>query len=163
MSSTMNPKTIHLSPEEIKIPLEAEAKSTITPGQLIERCGARAVRRHTTPGGLAQLSFARENAQVGRTIDDDYQPASVTGEVQGDLVHYFVGRNGYRVYALLAAGENATDHDFLASDGGGNLRVARANDAIVAQTYQAVDNSLGAEPVRIKVELMICCQGYSIT
>ena len=161
MASSTNPKTIHLAPEEIRHQKEGIAVGIITPGQLIERLAGRTLQRHSTAGGLAQLSFALECDWFGRTIDDDYQPAAVTGETVGDQVRYYVGRNGDEIYALVDAGESIADAEFLSSAGNGNLRGAQANDAIVAQSLETVDNSAGTSPARVRVELMICCQGYS--
>lgn len=148
MPSTLNPKTIHLSPEEIRIQKEGKAVSTITPGQFIERVAGTVdgVRRHTTDGGVAQLSVALENDMVGLTIDDDY--------LTGDRVLYCVVSNGEEVYSLLANGQNAEENDFL-SVVGGNLRVAQPGDHIVAQAREAVNNSGGSSPARIKVETLI--------
>lgn len=155
MASTQNPKTIHLSPEEIPCQKEGIAKATITPGMLIERVADRGVQPHSSAGDGAQLSFAMEYDLTGLTIDDDY--AAGTEDTPGDQVLYFVGRYGDEVYALLDAGESVADAGWLASAGNGYLRAAQSGDAPVAQALEAVDNSAGTAAARVIVELAPCC------
>lgn len=151
MASSTNPKTIHLAPTEIRIKKEAKALSTITPGQFIERAPG-GVRRHTTAGGPAQLSIAKEMAMVGGTIDEDY--------LTNDLVEYFIAGPGETFYGLLAAGQNVSVGDLL-SVIGGNLREAQPGDHIVAQALEAVNNSGGADPARIRAETFIALEARS--
>ena len=151
MASSTNPKTIHLAPTEVRIQKEAKALSTITPGQFIERAPG-GVRRHTTPGGPAQLAIAIEFCLTGGTIDDDY--------LLHDHVLFVVAGPGEEFYGLLAAGQNVQEGDFL-SVVGGNLRAAQPDDHIVAVALEAVDNSGGSDPARIVAETCIALEGRS--
>lgn len=146
---------------------DGEANGTITPGELIEISGSGSkedktfVVHSTAPStdteGAAVPRFALE-AKAGRGIDDDYS--------SGDYLEYRTGLTGDEIYAWLDTGENASIDDPLESAGNGALAVHTGSDdtdttttqtyydgAIVAHATEAVDNSGGSSPVRIKVEV----------
>lgn len=93
---------------------EANAGGTITPGHLIDWSGVDLVV-HASAGANAQKMFAVEDDIQGNDLDDDYS--------SGDNVLYAVFSPGEEVYAFLAAGENASQGDYLESNGDGTLRV----------------------------------------
>lgn len=135
------------------LPKEGTAGGAITPGHLVQRSSGSYVV-HATAAGNALPAFAKEDSDAGQTISDDY--------ASGDRVRLLVCRTGDEVHALVAAGAAAiADGDALESAGDGTLRVVATEaatadtqrDGIVAYAREAVDNSGGAEAVRIKVEV----------
>lgn len=152
----MAAKTITLKGTPVRE--ELVAAGTITPGFLCERTSSGTVQAHSTAGGNCSAMFALEDDLQGNGITDDYSAA--------DLVQLGNYRNGDWVYALLANGENASNGDFLESQGDGYLRVVDADasvgaiavKSVVAQAMEAVDlsDSSGADPstYRIKVKVI---------
>lgn len=147
------PNTIVLKGNGIR--KEAEAAGTITPGDLVELTSAGKVQRKSSAATTAQRAFAVENEVVGKGIDHDY--------AAGDNVLYEVLPPGAEVYALVPASAAAiVIGDRLESAGSGKLRkVASSADtddterqSVVAIALEAVDNSAGTDPARIKVELL---------
>lgn len=144
MTSATNPKTIELY--GMGCQLEAIADGTITPGMLVERTST-GVQAHGTQGETANTSFANEMGMVGGTIDDDYE--------DGDQVIFTTYAQGSGVYALVGAGAAAiTAGDFLTSAGDGTLEKVGANEVVVAQALEDVDNSGEATTARIRVEVV---------
>jgi hypothetical protein len=131
---------------------EALASATITPGMLIERLSTGKVAAHATAGGYGIAAFAIENevyAGQGEapTIDTNY--------AADDLVQYGVFQPGQEVYALLAANAAAiVVGDKLVSQGAGYVKKVVTTDVVLAIALQAVDNSAGGTPVRIKIEIV---------
>lgn len=144
MPSNTDPKTILLTGEGFFY--EAEASSVITPGMLVERSGLD-VQAHATANGRGIAAFALENSDVGLDIDNDY--------AIGDQVQFITAQDGSHVYAFLAAGQTVAAGDELVSDGAGALTTTTAATAaeIFARALEAVDNSGGVDPARIKVEV----------
>ncbi|MCE8418558.1 hypothetical protein LZ190_07550 [Rhodovulum sulfidophilum] len=141
MSSADTPKTIELY--GFAVMTEALAFGPITPGMLVEPADDR-VRPHATAAGTAAPSFAVENGMTGGGIDDDYQ--------EGDPVLIKTFAPGSRVYALAAAGADAiAKNALLASAGDGTLAPAGDDEIAVARAVEALDNSGGATPARIRV------------
>lgn len=141
MTSQTNPKTVELyghGPQH-----EAIADGTITPGMLVERAGD-GVAAHSTAGGPANLHFANEFGMVGGTINTDY--------VAGDHVTFTTYVPGSGVYGWIADTVNAAEFALLASNGDGTLKVAGNVEVAVAQALEAVNNSAGGAPARIRVE-----------
>ena len=94
---------------------EYNAASAITPGELIEVNSSGKVQAHSSAGENVLPMFAFEGELQGRAIDDDYDA--------DDPVQCWIPRTGDEVYAFLADGENASEGDFLESDGAGALQV----------------------------------------
>lgn len=125
------------------------ASAAITPGELVEYDGADGAQAHSTDGGVAKPRFALEADRWGKTIDDD-----ILADEEVTIAH---GKPGTRFYAFLAAGENVAADDALVSAGNGALRAydeagGDTGGNIIGTAYEAVDNSGGADPVRIRVE-----------
>ncbi|MCE8440037.1 hypothetical protein [Rhodovulum sulfidophilum] len=134
MSSADTPKTIELY--GFAVMTEALAFGPITPGMLVEPADDR-VRPDATAAGTAAPSFAVENGMTGGGIDDDYQ--------EGDPVLIKTFAPGSRVYALAAAGADAI------AKNAGTLAPAGDDEIAVARAVEALDNSGGATPARIRV------------
>jgi hypothetical protein len=135
-----------------------QAGKTITPGMLVERAttGTKPdgdYRPHSTAGGPAERIVAQELAFIadvpgltfsGGTIDDNY--------AAGDLVRMHQCQPGDECYMLLGAGATAViEVDFLESAGTGYLRKASGTNTRLFKPLEAVDNSTGANPARIRV------------
>lgn len=162
-----NPETVllHGRDDDTK---DGVASAVITPGELVEQSGTNAdgdrqFQPHATAPatdteGAALPRFALEYGKAGKGIDEDY--------ASGDHMEYRTGLAGDEFYAWLDAGENVSADDPLESAGNGALRQHTGSDdadatttqtyydgAIVAHAAEAVDNSGGGSPVRIRVEV----------
>lgn len=133
---------------------EGDAAGTITPGHLVQFDSSGDIVVHATAAGTARKAFAVENDLIGNGIGDNY--------TSGDRVQYNVFESGAEVYALVAASATAvTIGAALESAGDGTLRIQTTDAAtddtqrnsVVAYALEAVDNSGGATPARIKVEV----------
>lgn len=157
MSST-TPKTILLRGDNaVHGEANAAADSDIVPGMLLATNADGEVLPHDVAGGAAQRRFAREASYVGGSIDDTFE--------DGDTVPFWDMNNGDWVYAWLADGAAAVaPGDLLQSAGDGTLEPLGEGDAgaeppvyagiAVAKAHEAVDNSGGATPARIRVEVL---------
>ncbi len=146
MSSSDTPKTILLRGDPLGSEAAAAVSADIVPGMLIERAASGTVRPHSTAAGAAAILVAREADFVGGGIDDVYE--------DGDRVPFWNGRKGDWFYMTLAIGQNVAANTFLESNGAGALRdVATAGEALF-QALEAVNNSAGSAPARIKVEVL---------
>ena len=86
---------------------------------------------------------------AGKTIDDAY--------AVDDQVMYQTFWPGSSVYALVAAAAPAiADGDWLTVAADGTLAKAAAGDIVLAQAREAIDNSAGEDPVRIKAAVTAC-------
>lgn len=146
MTSATTPKTIELYGEG----LQGEALVTdaaVTPGMLLTRT-ATGVRPHNAASQTATPMFAVENAAVGAGIGDDY--------AIGAQCIFKTFAPGSSVYALAHAGGAAIAVNALLMSGGdGTLELAtNTNDIVIARALQAIDNSSGSTPVRIRVEII---------
>lgn len=150
------------------------ANAAISPGELLEVAGLTDTGVDTAPllqphsaapdlngNGSALPRFALENSHTGGGLADDY--------AVDDAVDYKVMEPGDEVYAFLAAGEVASPDDPMESAGNGALAVHTgasttgdgtgtasedvADDVVVGYAMESVDNSGGAEPVRVRVEV----------
>jgi hypothetical protein len=153
MASNSAPKTILLSGDPSCY--EGVANAAITPGHLIETMSTGKLRVHATAAGVASAMFAREEEYVGGGIDTAY--------AADDQVPYWAGKKGDHFYALVAAAAAAIANGaMLESAGDGTLRntthaVTNATTAAawpIAKALEAVDNSGGGAPARIKVEVL---------
>lgn len=146
MASQDNPKTVELYGSGIQH--EAEALAAITPGMLVERA-AGGVQPHSTAQGGGAPAFANKYGMTGLTISDDY--------AIGDQVIFSTYQAGSGIYALVPAGASAiAESDYLVSNGDGTLRLqsAASDGTQIAQALEAVDNSGGGSPARIRVEVL---------
>jgi len=126
---------------------EGIASAAITPGDLIERVPSGGdtgqLRVHATAAGaVAQKSWAVENELIGSDIDVAY--------ADGDTVKFVYAHAGAMIYAWLEAAGDVERGAALESNGAGKLQ-ARTTGETVAYAEEAVDNSGGGSPVRIKV------------
>ena len=156
--ASSTPHTIMLSDHPEWVRDEAKANSVaITPGDLIEPVGAGLVQLHSTQAGNAQPFFAIENPWADdntvAAINDDYGTT--------DTVFFIKGQPGQQVYAWLTVGANAAAHGLLESAGRlGALQTSTAEGTVtaprrfVARALEAVNNSAGTVPARIKVEIL---------
>ena len=158
MTSRTTPKTVLLGGE----PRHAEApaaSANVTPGMLLLLTSAAAVRPHNVAGGAGPVMVAREADFIGASIDDVYEYAT------SDLVPYYIGKSGDRFYMFLEAGANVAIGAKLESNGAGALQAVTApaeTEGVVSsfggqalvQALEAVNNSGGGDPVRIKVEVI---------
>lgn len=136
--------------------LELEAGGAITPGHLLKRNSDGKLVVHPSAKMRASALFAVENDLVGEGIDDAY--------ASGDFVQAEYLHAGDEVYALVAASATAiTQGALLESAGDGTLRLITdftdaEIDAIgggaIAEALEAVDNSAGITPARIKVVIL---------
>jgi hypothetical protein len=172
-----NPDTIVLEAEDDSYQrTNAEADGTITPGQIAEITGTDTsaandvdlVQRYSTSAEKCALRVALEQAKTGKTIEDDY--------ADGDYLEYRVFDSGEVFYGLVFDGANAagtgTDTSdnaniskgdrlvvYAGSGENGNLRNLDTGDgdaegAALVEAKEAVDNSSGSDPARIRVEAL---------
>ena len=156
--ASSTPHTIMLSDTPEWVRDEAKANSVaITPGDLIEPVGAGLVQLHSTQAGNAVPYFAIENPWADdntvAAINDDYGTT--------DTVFFIKGQPGQQVYAWLTVGGSVAAHTLLESAGSlGALQTATAEGTVtaprrfVARALEAVNNSAGTVPARIKVEIL---------
>jgi hypothetical protein len=137
--------TILIGPAGIR---KERKRSTVVvePGMLLAYTTALAVLPHSSAAGMAKpmMVAIEEPENSGRDIDDGY-------DVTGEIVQCDFPLPGQDRYMWLAAGETASKGSDLNSDGAGALQVGSTNK--VATALEAVNNSAGYVPVRIKVEV----------
>jgi hypothetical protein len=126
---------------------EGNAGGAITPGHLVTiNTTAEAVVVHATAAAAASKLFAVENDIIGKGIDTAY--------ASGDRVYYVACQPGCEINALVAAAAAAIVRgDLLESAGNGTLRKLAAGVAL-ARALEAVDNSAGGTPHRLRVEVL---------
>jgi hypothetical protein len=136
-----NPRTILLKGRNIHE--ERVAAGTITPGHFLQLNSAGTVQVNSTALVDKVRIVAVENELEGLGIDDNY--------AANDLVQYEILHGGMEVNALVAAAAPAIvigDSLELAADG----TVRKLTTGVcVAQAIQAVDNSGGGSPARIRI------------
>lgn len=140
--------------------IERQAAGTITPGHLCMETSAGKLAVHNVAKAKTPAIFAVENDLEGKTIDDNY--------LVNTFVQASIFKSGDEVLAIVAAGAAAiVIGDNLESAGDGTLRKATAESQltsgnytytsagnVIAKAIQAVDNSGGSDPVRIKVRIV---------
>ncbi len=139
------PRVIHLGGHGTSVN-DLPGSGSITPGMLVERysnAGVPTFRAHSTAGGNAVPTFALDQRQMNKGIDDVY--------ASGDLVDALVCWPGAVVYAIIASGQNIAAGNFLESAGDGKLRILAAGKPI-AQAMEDVNNSAGPGDARLRVE-----------
>lgn len=126
--------------------LERVAAETITPGMLVNVDSTDKLIKHATEGGASMKAFAVENDLEGKEITDNY--------VADDYAQAEILRNGDEVYTFIEAnGTAVVIGDLLESAGDGTLQKLTTGVAI-AQALEAVDNSAGGTPARIKARVL---------
>jgi hypothetical protein len=145
---------------------ELEAAGAITPGHLVMRNSSNKAVVCSADALPAATKFAVEAEHLGN-------PANASGDIDqayasGDLVQIEHVGPGCHVLAIVAAGAAAIAiGDNLQSAGDGTLEKATlgsqlttgnytytAPGIVLAKALEAVDNSGGSDPVRIKVEII---------
>lgn len=130
---------------------EAYAGGAISPGHLImfdtpTADGDEAVVVHSPEGGRGSLYVALEDALQGRSIETAY--------AEDDVVFYQKALPGDRFFLKLAAGENASVNNPLSSNGDGNLKVAEAEEEVIAIALEDMDLSeTGDVDTHMRVEI----------
>jgi hypothetical protein len=132
---------------------QTQAAAAITPGHLVEIVSGGGIRRHGTADGNALTAWALENVTPDRTVATQ---AIDTPYATGETVKWMIARPGDMIYAWVPASASAiVAGDFLASNGDGTLHKAVTGstflEAIVGQAVEAVNNSAGGTPARIRV------------
>lgn len=128
-----------------------QAGVTITPGMLIERGTTNTVKPHATGGGNAARMVAIENPWSdhgnGAAIDHAY--------AAGETVFYIDAQSGDVLYMFLEDEGNVAIEAALESDGAGALQAlaGTAVEGLVAYAEEAVNNTGGSGPVRIRVKI----------
>lgn len=175
MVSKTDPDTIllHERDDDVK---EGEANGTVTPGDHLELDGIQTSRanderqfvRNSSDGAKAAVRVALEYEKTGRGIDDDYS--------SGDALEYKTLESGEEFFGFVFGGGNAggTGTDLSANanisvgdrlvaySGGGQDGTFRNLDtgngdtegAAVVEAVEAVDNSGGSDPARIRLEVL---------
>jgi hypothetical protein len=125
---------------------EGKALAAISPGHFLRRTGvADQVAVMNSVGAARNKLVALEYDVLGRGIDKNY--------AAGDQVLFVEPNRGSQVYALLAAAAAAIAiGDGLEYAADGTLKILAAGQR-VATALEAVDNSGGGTPVRIRVEI----------
>ena len=122
----------------------------VTPGMLCEFAGTTSVtiQAHSADDEIpSPLIVAVESPwRSGSGIDDAY-------DQNGERVEFHYLLSGDRYYALLAPGEIVDSYaDRLQSNGDGTLKIGTT--LAFARPLELVDNTYGAENVRIRVEVL---------
>lgn len=124
---------------------------TITPGMLIEWGTTNTVKPHATAAGNNSRMVAIENPWSdhgsGATIDHAY--------AAGETVAWVAGVPGDVFYMLLEDGANVAKGAALEPNGAGYLQAlsGTAVEGIVGFAEEAVNNSSGGAPARIRVRI----------
>lgn len=155
--------------------LGGEANGTITPGDVmsfdgLQTSGAKdriQFVRNSTDGEVLPLRVATEYQKTGRGKDDDYS--------SGDDIEYKHYESGDRFHGFVFDGSNAagsgTDLSSNANISAGDLLVAYGGSgqggtfrnydsssddsgAVLVEALEAVDNSSGSSPARIRLEVV---------
>jgi hypothetical protein len=126
---------------------EATATEAITPGMLVDRASSTTVEKNDVVGdGNKRVEVAVENDIFGGGIDDAY--------ASGDTVLSQLLTPGCEFFGLVDAAAAAITYDaYVTTIAGGFLGVGTQANAI-AKARQAVDNSAGGSPARIRVQVI---------
>lgn len=126
---------------------ERTATEVITPGMLVNPVDATSVEKNDLTGdGNDMVEVAVENDIFGKGVDDNY--------AIGDTVISQLLRTGCEFMGLVAAGAGAIAYDaYVTMAAGGFVAVGTRANAI-GKARQAVDNSGGANPARIRVVVL---------
>ncbi len=126
---------------------ESTAAEAITPGMLVNRVTSTTIEKNDLVGdGNPVCEVAVENDIFGGGIDDDY---AIGATVISQLL-----RSGCEFNGLVAAAAAAIVYDaYVTPAAGGFLAVGTRANAI-GMARQAVDNSAGGSPARIRVQVI---------
>lgn len=137
-------------------PLDACGNGAITPGMLVETVSGE-VRPHSTLGGDASPLFAVEGLNedsASKTMGD----IDVDYDDDNGAVKTAFCKPGDEIYALIVAGANISIDGLLQSSSDGYLMAYTATTLLqrrsVCRALEAVNNSAGSAPARIKVEVL---------
>jgi hypothetical protein len=127
--------------------VEGNALAAITPGHFLRRTAvADQLATVNAVGADVPPMVAMEYDIIGRDINDAY--------AAGERVISCIPERGAWVYALLAAGAAAIARgDMLECAADGTLKIYAAGKRM-ARALEAVDNSGGGAPARIRVEIV---------
>lgn len=126
---------------------ERTATEVITPGMIVNAVTATTVEKNDLVGdGNSDVEVAVENDIFGGGIDDNY--------AIGDTVISQILRSGCEFYGLVAAAAIAVGFDaYVTLAAGGFLAVGTRANAI-GRAVEAVDNSGGASPARLRIRVL---------
>lgn len=125
------------------------ASGSVTPGHLIEKTSTavstvanyETARVHSTRGGKARRLFAIEQGLLGTQGTNG--PTIDTAYTTGEIVRAVDAKAGFRINALLHAGENVSKGDWLISYGDGSLcKAASSFLANIAAASTALSNTV---------------------
>lgn len=140
-------KTIVVKGDGIRKEGMLSATSTdITPGMFVARTGHNFSTVSAAAAGAVARTIAEEAEVWGTDIDEDY-------DTEGERVLYHACHSGMECFCLLAAGQNVAAGASLEVALGGTLTAVAAATP-VAIAMEAVDNSAGADAIRILVEIL---------
>jgi len=150
--ATLTPSTILLRGDPIF--KERDAAGAITPGHLVNLNTTNGVVVHAGAEANAYPWFAMEQDFVGKDLTTAY--------ASGQRAQMACCRPGDEIYALVPAAALAiVIGDELVSNGDGTLKKVTAAAVavgnlrrVVARALEAVDNSAGGSPARIRVEVV---------
>ena len=142
MASSDAPKTILLRGSPAG--REGVAGSAITPGMFINLASDGEL--DPAAAGADSKWVARENELIGGSIDDAY--------VAGEQVPYWACKSGDQVYALLVDEGNVAAGAPLEVSATAGVLGAVSTGVAVARALEAVNNTGGTGPVRIRVEVL---------
>lgn len=137
-----------------------QAAVTITPGMLLAWGTTNTVKPHPT----ADIAVEGRKVAIENPWSDHTLIASTNGPnidhayAAAETVGYIFAQPGDVLYMLLKAGENVAKGAPLSSDGAGALKAITnaasvVLEAIFGYANEAVDNSGGATPARIRVRV----------
>ncbi len=144
--SAFNFKTIIVKGDGIRKEGANAATVDVLPGVFVERVHHNFWEVKEAEAGDIARAVAIEQETFGTGIDVPY-------DTEGERVLYHICPPGTEVFAWLAAGEIAAAAGQLEIAAGGVLTPIAAATP-VALAMEDVDNSGGADPVRILVEIL---------
>lgn len=137
---------------------ENPAQAAITPGDAIEYGTTNTVKVHATSGGASLgRKVAIENPWSDHgTIYGSEGPNIDHAYAAGETVFWVPANPGDVFYMWLAASQNVAKEAPLTSNGAGKMTALTVDasaltDALWGYADEAVDNSGGGSPVRIRV------------
>lgn len=170
------PESVLLEGDDDSYQMESGiATAVVTPGRLVDVTGFDTtgasdepqISEYDTDGSNIVARFAMELSKVGKTIDDDYASddyAEFRVFEAGEEAYGFVfdGSNAAAAGTDLSANANLAVGDYVTTySGGGDTGCVRkwvsgtdTEGAKIAQVKEAVDNSAGSSPARVRLEVV---------
>ncbi len=127
------------------------SNGNIKPGHLLAFAASGTVKPHD--GAASQTAVPWFAIESPYTDVESSTPAVDTAYASGDIVRTYMGLPGDEIYAFLEDEGNVAIGALLESAGDGTLQ-AQSSGAAVARALEAVNNTGGSGPVRIKVEVV---------